>query len=66
MRTGGLGDGQRLRLFGYSFIAGVLYLAGAMCCGIGVILTLPVALMLVLSLFLALRQSSQLPAPNHN
>ena len=64
-RAWGLGDGQRLRLFGYSFIAFVLYLAGAMCCGIGVIFTLPVAAMLMLSLFLALRQSSQLPAPNH-
>lgn len=64
-RAWDLGSGQRLRTFGYSFVAGLLYILGAFCCGIGVIFTLPIALMLILSLFLALRRSSPLPPAIH-
>ncbi len=65
-RAWDLGEGQRLRVFGYAFVAGVLYLAGAVCCGVGIVFTLPLAMMLLLALFLALRQSSQLPPARHN
>ncbi|MDP1823852.1 MAG: hypothetical protein Q8L48_11430 [Archangium sp.] len=64
-RAWDLGNGQRLRTFGYSFVAGLLYILGAFCCGVGMIFTMPIALMLILSLFLALRRSAPLPPAIH-
>lgn len=64
-RAWDLGSGQRLRTFGYGFVAFLLYLLGAFCCGVGAIFTMPIALMLILSLFLALRRSSPLPPAIH-
>lgn len=64
-RSWELGEGQRLRTFGYSFVAGLVVMAGALLCGIGVLFAMPVAYMLILSLFLALRKSSPLPAAIH-
>lgn len=64
-RAWDLGEGQRLRAFGYSFIAGVLIFLGVLACCVGVLVALPVASMLVLALFLSLRQSSTLPPPVH-
>ena len=60
-----LGNGQRLRAFGYSFIAGVLVILGLVACCVGIIVALPVASMLILALFLALRRSSSLPPAVH-
>ena len=60
-----LGDGQRLRVFGYSFVSGLVVMAGAMLCGVGILFALPVAYMLLLALFLALRKSSSLPPAIH-
>jgi hypothetical protein len=64
-RAWDLGHGQRLRTFGYSFVAGVVVMVGALLCGIGLLFAMPVAYMLLLSLFLALRRSSSLPAAIH-
>lgn len=64
-RAWDLGDGQRLRVFGYSFVAGVVTFAGVLACFVGIVFALPVAYMLLLALFLALRQSSQLPPALH-
>lgn len=60
-----LGEGQRLRLFGYSFVAGLVTMAGMLACGVGLIFAMPVAYMLLLALFLALRRSSSLPPAMH-
>jgi hypothetical protein len=64
-RAWDLGEGQRLRTFGYSFVSGLVIMAGAIACGVGVLFAMPVAYMLLLSLFLALRRSSSLPAAIH-
>lgn len=64
-RAWDLGNGQRLRTLGYSFIAGVLVFLGALACGVGVLVAVPVAYLLLLALFLALRRSSSLPPPVH-
>ena len=61
-----LGDGQRLRVFGYSFVSGLVVMAGALLCGVGMLFALPVAYMLLLALFLALRKSSSLPPAIHS
>lgn len=60
-----LGDGQRLRTLGYSLVAGLVVLAGFIACCVGMLFALPVSYMLLLSLFLALRQSSSLPPAVH-
>jgi len=60
-----LGEGQRLRTCGYSFVVGVLIIAGVMACCVGIVVAIPVAYMLLLSLFLALRKSSSLPPAIH-
>lgn len=64
-RAWDLGNGQRLRTFGYSFIAGVVTFVGALLCFVGILAAMPVAYMLLLSLFLALRKSSSLPPAIH-
>jgi phage FluMu protein Com len=64
-RSWELGEGQRLRVFGYSFVVGLIVMAGAFACGVGLIVAMPVAYMLILALFLALRRSSSLPQAIH-
>ena len=64
-RSWDLGEGQRLRVFGYSLIAFFLLLAGVIACCVGLIVAFPAAYMLILSLFLALRRSSSLPVAIH-
>lgn len=61
-RAWDLGNGQRLRTLGYSLLAGVMLFLGFFACCVGLLAAVPVSLMLVLSLFLALRRSSSLPA----
>lgn len=61
-----LGAGQRLRAFGYSFVAGLVVLAGFAACCIGLLPALPLASMLLLALFLALRNSAGLPPAIHD
>ena len=60
-----LGGGafQRGRVFGYAVLAGLLALAGVLACSVGVLGGLPFGSLLVLTLYLALRKSSSLPAP---
>jgi hypothetical protein len=60
-----LGEGQRLRLLGYSLMMGLITLFGLVLCFVGVIPAVPFAYMLLLALFLALRNSSQLPPAQH-
>lgn len=64
-RAWDLGEGQRLRVFGYSFVAGLVTMAGALACGVGLFFAMPVAYMLLLALFLAVRRSSSLPPAIH-
>lgn len=40
-------------------------MAGAIACGVGILFAMPVAYLLLLALFLALRKSSPLPAALH-
>jgi hypothetical protein len=54
---------KNLRLLGYAAIGGIGIFLGALACGVGLIAAVPLSTMLVLSLFLAVRNSSQLPAP---
>lgn len=61
-----LGAGQRLRAFGYSFVAGMVVIAGMVLCCVGLLPALPLATMLLLALFLALRNSSGLPPAFHD
>lgn len=65
-RTWKLGDGQRLRVLGYSFVMGLIILAGFVACCFGLFVAVPISYMLVLSLFLALRNSSDLPPADHS
>ncbi len=60
-RAWNLGSGQRLRLFGYSFVSGAVVLAGLLLCFVGLIPALPLSYLLLLALFLGLRKSSALP-----
>jgi MFS family permease len=57
-----LGDGQRLRLFGYSMLGGLLGLVGVLVCCVGAIPALAAGQMLIACLFLVIRKGSQLPA----
>jgi hypothetical protein len=54
---------RNLRILGYTALAGLITLSGILACGVGALAALPFASLVVLSLFLALRHSSQLPAP---
>ncbi|MFT3709744.1 MAG: hypothetical protein QM817_19115 [Archangium sp.] len=56
-----LGDGQRLRLFGYSLIAGLVTLVGLLVCCIGAIPAAAAGQMITLCLFLVIRKGSVLP-----
>jgi uncharacterized membrane protein len=56
-----LGDGQRLRVLGYSFISGVIVMVGTLACCIGLLPAIPISYMVILALFLALRRNSGLP-----
>lgn len=51
-----LGQGQRLRVIGYTFVTGLIWFAGVLACCVGFLAALPVGLLLLLSLFLALRK----------
>lgn len=62
-RAWALGRGQRLRIFGYALVAGLLAMVGLLLCGVGVVVSFPLAVALHLSLFLALRRSASFPAP---
>ncbi len=61
-----LGNGQRLRIIGYSFMAGLIVMAGFFACCVGVLPAMPLAYSVVLSLFLAVRNSSGLPPADHS
>lgn len=65
-RAWSLADGQRLRVLGYSLVMGLLTLAGFVACCVGLFAAIPVTYLLILSLFLALRNGSDLPRPNHD
>lgn len=54
---------KNLRVLGYGALAGIIVLAGAMACGVGVLAGLPFGALIMLSLFLAMRSSSSLPTP---
>lgn len=60
-----LGEGQRLRLLGYGFVVGLISLGGMLACGVGLLAAVPVGYMLLLSLFLALRNRPDFPAAVH-
>jgi hypothetical protein len=62
-RSWNLGSGQRLRLIGYGFVSGLVVMAGALLCLVGMIPALPLAYMLLLALYLGLRKSAGLPTP---
>ena len=64
-RAWALGDGQRLRIIGYSLVSGAIVMAGVMACCIGFLPALPLSYLIVLGLFLALRQGSSLPPAVH-
>lgn len=64
-RSWDLGEGQRLRIFGYSLVGGLIFLVGFVLCCVGTIPALPIVQLLWLSLFLALRRSSSLPEAIH-
>lgn len=64
-RANRLGDGQRLRMFGYSLLASLLLLAGLAACCVGLLVTYPVVYMLWATLFLSLRKNSGLPPPDY-
>jgi uncharacterized membrane protein len=61
-----LGRGQRLRVLGYTLVTSVVVLLGVLACLVGVIPALPLAYLLLLGLFLALRNGSGLPAAVHD
>ncbi len=61
-----LGDGQRARVLGYSLVMGLVIFAGVLACCFGVLVAMPVSYMLVLALFLSLRNSSSLPPADHS
>lgn len=58
-----LGSGQRLRIFGYSFVAGLIFMVGVLACFVGIVAAMPIGTMLILALFLSLRQSSNFKEP---
>jgi hypothetical protein len=60
-RSWRLGSGQRMRLLGYGFVSGLVVMVGALACFIGLVPALPLAYLVELALFLALRKSSGLP-----
>lgn len=53
---------RNLRILGYTALAGLITISGVLACGVGALAALPFASLVVLSLFLALRNSAQLPA----
>lgn len=60
-RAWNLGKGQRGRLIGFSFISALVMMVGVLACLVGTLPAMPLASMLVLALFLALRNGSGLP-----
>lgn len=64
-RSWQLAEGHRLRVVGYSFIVFLITMGGALACGVGLLAAVPVGYMLLLSLFLALRNRPDFPAAVH-
>jgi hypothetical protein len=58
-----VGSGQRLTVFGYSMMSGLVTIAGMVACCVGVIPALGVAYLLNLGLFLAARNDPALELP---
>ncbi|MGC3998835.1 MAG: hypothetical protein QM767_15835 [Anaeromyxobacter sp.] len=56
-----LGDGQRIRMFGYGIIAFFIMLLGFFACCVGVLVAYPVVYMLWGALFLSLRKNAGFP-----
>jgi hypothetical protein len=54
-------NGRNLRVFGYAALAAVSVMAGTIACGVGLLVGIPFAMLLMMSLFLALRKSASLP-----
>ncbi|MGV3624955.1 MAG: hypothetical protein ACO1OB_29310 [Archangium sp.] len=65
-RSWALSDGQRLRVLGYTLVGSLLMMVGFIACCVGLFAAMPVYYLLILSLYLALRNSSTLPRPNHD
>ncbi len=59
-----LGDGQRLRMIGYSFIAAFMMLLGLLACCVGMLVSIPAAYMLWGALFFSLRKNAGFPKPD--
>lgn len=60
-RAWALGRGQRWRVVGYSLLSGAIAMVGMLACCVGLLPAFPLAYMILLALFLALRNSSSLP-----
>lgn len=60
-----LGSGLRLECFGYSLVFGLLVILGAFLCVVPVLPAMALGTCLLLSLFLAARNGSGLPAADH-
>ncbi|MBL8914461.1 MAG: hypothetical protein JNM17_27400, partial [Archangium sp.] len=52
-----MGEGNRLRLFGYSFVSGVIIFVGLLACCVGAIPASAAAYMLLIALFLVIRRA---------
>jgi hypothetical protein len=62
-RAFALARGFRLSIFGYSFVGGLVVLVGLLACCVGVIPAAALSQMLMVSLYLAVRNGSGLPPP---
>lgn len=56
-----LGSGYRLQIFGYSLIGGLIAIAGMIACCVGLLPAMGLQQLILASLFLALRNGSDLP-----
>lgn len=64
-RAWNIGQGMRLPCFGYSLVFGLLVVIGAFLCVLPVLPAMALGGCLLMSLFLAARNGSGLPAPDH-
>ncbi len=62
-RAWSLAAGFRTQIFGYGFVGALVLMAGLLACCVGVLAAFPLQQLLIVSLFLALRNGSGLPAP---
>lgn len=58
-----IGAGQRLRTLGYTLVMFLMFMLGVLLCCVGLVPAVIIGYQLLLALYLALRQSSGLPAP---